>query len=287
MSALYTEVYDTDIRNHLSNPEASFVLSCWELARENSTMPRESALVGMRIGWLMPDMMILRQGADGGLFYAHYGSTIAQRADFDMTGKPLSEFKGAVGAFFQECYARVFATGRPLVTVHRFGSFEDRPIWERVILPVVTDAEDVAFYVVNRVRKLEVDIALLSSRARGNGIIALEFRRDDAGQIVDAMITSANAAARRMTGRRPDELLERSIRDCFPGILVHAIWDRFLEVAVSREEQAFQVDYRLDGLDDVFDVKLYPFRDGVAIDFRVLADGPPRCVAFQEEPVAA
>jgi hypothetical protein len=220
--------------------------------------------------WLMPDMMVLRRGADGGFYHAHYGARIAHHAGFDMTGKALADFQGVLGEFYSACYDRVLATDAPLATVHRLGNYNERPLWERVILPVVQADGGRALYVVNRVRKLEDDIALLSSRARGNGVIALQFRRDADGTIVDALIAGANTAAQKMTGRRLDELLDRSIRDCFPGIIVHALWWRYLEVAATRIEQAFQIDYQEDGLDDLFDVKLYPFRDGIAIDFRIL-----------------
>ncbi len=270
MAALYTEVYDKDLRAGLSNPEASFALACWELARGAAAAPAEEALRRMHIDWLMPDMMVLRRGADGGLFYAHYGATIARHAGFDMTGKALAEFQGALGEFYRTCYDRVLATGAPLATVHRLGNYDERPMWERVILPVVQADGQSALYVVNRVRQLQDDIALLSSRARGNGVIALQFRRDADGTIVDALIAGANAAAQKMTGRRLDELLDRSIRDCFPGVIVHALWWRYLEVAATRIPQTFQIDYRMDGLDDLFDVRLFPFRDGVAIDFRIL-----------------
>jgi PAS domain-containing protein len=270
MGALYTEIYDSDIRGRLSNPEASFALSCWELARGVATLPTEEALLRMRLDWLMPDVMVLRRGPDSGLVYAHYGARIAEHAGFDMTGKALADFQGAIGDFYRECYDRVLASDAPLATVHRLGSYDERPIWERVILPVLQADGQRALFVVNRVRKLEDDIALLSSRARGNGVIALQFRRDPGGSIVDAVIAGANAAAQKMTGRRLDELLDKSIRDCFPGVIVHALWWRYLEVATTRVEQAFQIDYRMDGLDDLFDVRLYPFRDGVAIDFRIL-----------------
>jgi PAS domain-containing protein len=132
----------------------------------------------------------------------------------------------------------------------------------------------VALHVVNRVRKLQDDVALISSRARGNGVLVVQFRRDAHGVIADAVIAGANAAALRMTGRRLDEVLDKPIRDCFPGVIHYALWERYLQVAETRQEQTFQIDYRLDGLDDLFDVKLYPFRDGVAIDFRVLPRAP-------------
>jgi hypothetical protein len=285
VETLYTEVFDADLRRHIANPEASFALACWELARKNRVVPTESAFQRATISWLMPDIMILRR-QDGALVYEHYGENIARNAGFDMTGKSLSDFKGAIGTFYTECYERVTRELRPLGTVHRLGQYNERPMWERVILPVHDAAGEVVLYVVNRVRKHQDDFAQLSARSRGAGIIALQFLRTTDGAITDAMISGANGPAQTLTGRRLDELLDRSIRDCFPGVVHLALWDRYLQVASSKEGQSFQIDYQMDGLDDVFDVKLHPFRDGVAIEFRVL----PRATvggASQEAQVAA
>jgi hypothetical protein len=285
MEVLYTEVFDADLRRHIANPEASFALACWELARKDGFLPPESTFRNPSFGWLMPDLMVLRRG-DGGLIYDHYGENIARNAGFDMTGKAVADFKGLLGVFYLECYARVAREARPLGTVHRLGQYNERPMWERLILPLRDEAGDIVLYVVNRVRKHEDDFAQLSVRARGAGIIALQFLRTADGTITDAMISGANAAAQVLTARRLDELLDRSIRDCFPGVVNLALWDRYLEVAATKQGQEFRIDYRMDGLDDVFDVRLHPFRDGVAIEFRVLRreqDG----ASSQEAEVAA
>lgn len=270
MGALYTEVYEADLQQHLRNPEASFALSCWELARGERDVPDEADLLRHKIDWLKPDLMIIRKGADGELFYEAYGANIAAGAGFDMTGRSLAEFKGMLGDFYRACYSLAAGTRKPVATVHRLGNYNERPMWERVILPVRESAGGLAFYVINRLRKLQDDFALISSRTKGNGVIALQFTRDADGCILDALITGANPAALAMTNRRLDELLDRSIRDCFPGVIHFALWDRYIEVAATKTEQMFHVDYRMDGVDDAFDVKLYPFRDGVAIDFRVV-----------------
>ncbi|MGL4242309.1 MAG: hypothetical protein ACRCTI_14460, partial [Beijerinckiaceae bacterium] len=247
MGVLHSEIYAGNLRAHIANPEASFALTCWELARRGDRIPHEASFIRQRIDWLRADMMILRGADTGSLRYDAYGANIAAHSGFDMTGKSLSEFKGALFDFYRDCYARVLATHEPLATVHRLGNYNERPTWERVILPVEEAAGGTALYVLNRVRKLQHDVALISSRARGNGVLALQFRRDEAGVITDAFIAGANAAALAMTGRRLDELLDKSIRDCFPGVVHHAIWPRYLEVAETREEQTFRVDYRMDG----------------------------------------
>jgi hypothetical protein len=270
MNTLYTEVFDADLRRHIANPEASFALACWEIARRDRGVPSESSFRRLNIDWLLPDVMILRHRS-GVLTYDHYGATIARHAGFDMTGKTVGDFKAELGEFYLTCYARVARDLKPLGTVHRLGRYNERPLWERLILPVRDDAGELVFYVVNRARKLQDDFAQLSARSRGAAIIALQFVRSPDGSIADAMISGANSSAQAITGRRLDELIDRSIRECFPGVVHLELWQRYLDVAVSKEGQAFQVDYRLDGLDNVFDVKLHPFRDGIAIEFGVLS----------------
>jgi PAS domain-containing protein len=272
MDDFYCEIFDDDLISRIANPEASFALACWTLSRRGADLPGEAAFVGARPAWLLPDMLILRRRADGELVYEHYGRNIAAQAHFDMTGRAISEFRGSISSFFQHTYDRARRDRRPITTVHRLGRYNERPLWERVILPVQDPDGGVAFHVVNKVRKLEDDFASLDARSRNSGVIALQFVRNAAGTITDAMIAGANAAARRMTGRRLDEMLDLSIREVFPGVVHLALWNRYLEVAATHREQSFRVEYRLDGLDSTFDVRLYPFRDGVAIEFRMAAE---------------
>jgi hypothetical protein len=269
MGSLYTEVHDADLHGHIANPRASFAYSCWLLAGGGAT-PAEADLLRHKLDWLLADMMILRLDASGELVYAHYGATIAAAAGFDMTGKRVADFRGVMGGFYRAVYARVLAEMRPLVTIHRLGSYSERPLWERVVMPVRRATGDAMLYVFNSVRKLGDDFAAVCARSKEAGFIALQFERDSRGVVIDAMITGANLAALAMTGRRLDEMLDRSIRECFPGVVHLMLWDRYLEVARTREEQSFTVDYALDGLDALFDVRLLPFRDGVAIEFRTL-----------------
>jgi PAS domain-containing protein len=274
MATLYTEVHEQDLMAHVANPKASFAYSCWLLAC-GGEVPTEEAFLARRIDWLLPDMMILRPAGGGDFLYVHYGATIVAAAGFDMTGKRVADFQGEIGAFYRTWYANVVETGRPIATVHRLGAYNERPIWERVILPLRQADGEIALYVVNCVRQLGEDIAKLSAQSRGAGVMALQFQRDDRGIVTDALIAGANPAALQMTGRRLDEVLDRSIRECFPGVVHLMLWERYLEVSRTREEQSFRIDYRQDGLDDLFDVRLFPFRDGVAIEFRLMPREAP------------
>ncbi len=66
-----------------------------------------------------------------------------------MTGKKVSDFTGEVRNFFVRIYKRVCEEKRPLATIHRLGSFTERPLWERIILPVAENGELSRLYVVN------------------------------------------------------------------------------------------------------------------------------------------
>jgi PAS fold len=283
MSDIYTEVYERDLHAHLRNAGASFAYTCWQVACGSRDIPEEAAFLRFRLEWIRPDWMILDRTPDGDLLYSEYGARIAQHAGFDMTGKRVSDFKGALGAFFQMHYARAIHERRVLATVHRLGNFGERPLWERIILPVATEGEITRLYVVNRVRDLGRDIGHAAAHARGEALIILQFFSETEKDERSIVIVGANKAAQVMTGRRLDEMLNRPMIECFPGVVAHGLVDRYFQVAVSREPQSFVQRYEQDGMSGSFDVTLSPFLDGVTIKFRPVAD---RLAALESDPEA-
>lgn len=266
-SGLYQEVHRADLQARLVNPEASYALAQWTIRAAAGGVPDEHEFARPHLDWLKQDMMLLRREPDGDFTYRHYGARIIAGAGFDMTGRRVSEFQGVLGQFFRAIYAEAVADARPIATVHRLGNFRERPLWERVILPLSSDGQVEALYVINRVRDLGREFNASSARSRGNGVIALQFVRAPSGRITDAIIVGANLPAREMTGRRLDELLHRPMIDCFPGVIASGLWDRYLAVSEMREPQRFALTYDRDGVDGTFDVEIAPFLDGVSIDF--------------------
>jgi PAS domain-containing protein len=264
--SLYTEVHDTDLRERLHNPETSFALTSWLLSARTAGLPEEAEFIRRLHDWQRSDLMILRPDVRGELTYEFYGSRIAAHAGFDMTGKTVSDFKGVTRDFYLDCYRRVIEERIPLATVHRLGHFNEMPIWERIILPVGHNGCLTAIYVINCARRLGEDIDLIRTRFKNSGLIVLQFVRER-NIVTDATIVGANKAARVMTGRRLDEMLGRSMLACFPGVVSEGLWERYLQVAVTRQTESVLVNYARDGVHGVFDVAIAPFQDGVSIDF--------------------
>jgi hypothetical protein len=140
-------------------------------------------------------------------------------------------------------------------------------MWERVILPLAMHGEVSALFVVNRVLELEKDFSLTRPRCRESGVLALQFDRDETGEVADIVIIGANKRALAMTHRRLDEISERSMKEVFPGVAANGLWADYLEVAATRDPKIRKVHYDADGVSGVFDVEITPFRDGVIIDF--------------------
>jgi len=267
---LYTEVYDRDLLRALVSPETSFGFACWCMARGDRPLPMEPELVRRLPGWLNADLIVVSAQPDGDHLYERYGATTVAHTGYDMTGKRVSEFKGPLRDFFHGIFERSLREQQSLATVHRLGHFNERPLWERVIMPVLRDGAPTVLYMVNRARKLGDDIHFVRPRAKCNGLILLQFVRNS-GAAVDAMIVGANHAALKLAGRRLEELLHKSMLACFPGIVDRGLWSHYLAVAASRSPCRLMIDYCADGVAGVFDVEISPFRDGVSIDFAAAA----------------
>jgi PAS domain-containing protein len=268
---LFAEVHDDDLHSRLRNPAASFALTLWLMSQGSRSYPEEATLREAGIDRFGGDLMILRPLPGDDWFYEHYGARIAQDAGFDMTGRRVSDFHGVLSTFFRDIYARAVRERRPIATLHRYGHYRERPLWERLVLPVATDGVLSGLYVINRVREIDQDLSYIKTRARENGLIVLQFRRDKTGHVAEAVIVSANKAAREMTGRRLDELVEQPICAMFPDLAGTALWRRYLEVAETRQPQQLFATCGADGLVGEFDVLISPFVDGVTIDFARLA----------------
>ena len=272
-NVLHTEIYDRELRTALLSPETSFGLACWMLACDQGPLPREEDLLRRLPHWMEPDLIVAAAHGPDDFLHERYGSATTALTGHDMTGRRVSELQGPLRDFYQSVFRRALAERIPIATVHRLGHFNDRPLWERVILPALRAGEPTVLCMVNRARRIGDDIGQKRPRAKGNALLLLQFLRDGPAP-VDAMIVGANQAARALTGRRLEELLHRPVLSCLPGIVDHGLWRSCLDVAETRSPRRLPVDFRTDGITGVFDVEISPFRDGVAIDFAALPGLP-------------
>jgi hypothetical protein len=264
---MFTRIYDKDLRSSIQSPEASLLLAFWNVARRDRDIPCEADLPMEQLAYLRDDLMVLRPLAADDWAFSHYGARIAVMSGYDMTGRRVSDFQGDLGEFYRNIYRSIVKMRQPLGTLHRFGAFGERPLWERVILPLGNQGTVEAIYVVNTVRELEKDISHLNARARGRALIILQFQKDTKQQPVDAIIIGANAKARSITGRRLDELVGRSVLAEFPGLKETGLWALYLQVLTTGNPERLTMNYNRDGVTGAFRVQITPYLDGLTVDF--------------------
>jgi len=266
-SHLFSEIFEGDLLTQLRHPSATLAMGSWDFARGALPIPEEHDFERHLVLLGAENLMVLRRLPDGDFVYEKYGAAIARHSGYQMTGRRLSEWQGALGTFYSGLYRRALSEKRALGSIHRLGSFKERSMWERVILPVARNGEPVAIYCINTIRELEQDFHTLKIAWRNAGFIALQFQRDEAGRVSEAVVIGANRHAMEITGRRLDELLDRSMIECFPNVVSTGLYDRYLAVASSRTPQRFELSYNMDGVAGEFEVSLAPFHDGVTIAF--------------------
>ena len=271
---MFSEIYESGFDSHLIAPEASLLHMLWQMARGARDIPDEDDIPHHRLEYLRKDLMILRAEGERDWRYVHYGSNIAAQAGFDMTGKCVSDFKGVTRDFYLDVYARVRRERRALATAHRLGQFGERPLWERLILPLGTPEMVTTMLVLNKVREIEKDISHHFVRARGRGMFILQFRRDSRNEIIDAEIIGANARALALTNRRFDQVVGHSALTVFPGLLPAGVWERYIAVAITRLAEELRVGYHADGIDGTFLVHISPYLDGITVDFEQAGAAP-------------
>jgi hypothetical protein len=259
-----SQVFDTDLQGHLRNPDASFKLACWEFARAGREVPQEQDFARQYLGSSRSNLMILRLLPDGDLIYEHFGERIAGSAGYNMTSRRLSDFRGEMRAQHLALYARAIRERRPFASLHRIGSFEERPLWERVIMPVAHGSEITALHVVNSVRELEPERGVLATRPDGGGKFAVRVAPDGAGHDLQNGIVGADRHAVTLTRRRLDELLGLSLADCLPGGIGAKLDAACQGVMRRRTPKAVTCQIGM----DAFNIAIRPLDDTVTVEFQ-------------------
>jgi hypothetical protein len=264
---MYSELQSGDLSRKLLNPQASFALASWNLARGRRAAPDE-AVFSRFLSSLMKDDMVVIHVLPGNEFqYGHFGTNVEARAGYSMAGRRVSDFGGELREFHTALYAEVAASLSPVASLHRIGHYRERPLWDRLVLPCADERGVQALYAINMVREIQHDARDLKVRSRENGLLVLEIEHDEAGGACDARMIGANNAALSITRRRLDELLDRSALACFPRIRDNGLWRSLLDAARARLPQVCQLQLSHDGDTAGSDVIVAPFQHGLSIEF--------------------
>lgn len=129
--------YPETERRELSNDgSASFLDYCLS-KKVAATLARRDDFQMEKLRPWLGNVMVLEFLPDREDFrYRLYGSRIAERTGFDMTGKCVSDFRSAIGDFFRGQYLKAIGDGILIASRNPYLHSRAPCDWERVICPV-------------------------------------------------------------------------------------------------------------------------------------------------------
>ena len=156
-----------------------------------------------------------------------------------------------------EQYREVFQTGitkeynyyNPLVKKY---FYVNRKRWEDGVLSITRDrtAEINAETMAREQRRKHVEQLqfVTDSSLTAIGLYSI-VRDEETREVVDLRYELINQMAERMTGRKSQELLGRTMRETFPGIEKSGIWQLYKKLADTGEPVQYHNHYTFDGYD--------------------------------------
>lgn len=138
----------------LAQEQLQFLLRYWQgLIGEDDTVA--ASRIDPLDMWPALGFVMLLDVVDGGRDFRFrvYGSAIAQSADFDVTGKLMSEtpLQGVVMDFFYAVYRAVMIRPEPLYTEHEPPAEIGVKRWHRLMLPLAGEDQRVCRVLVGNV----------------------------------------------------------------------------------------------------------------------------------------
>jgi hypothetical protein len=122
----------------LPDPRLRGLLAYWRRLRASGGLPRLPDIDPIEMGDAVGYAMLLEALPEGDFRYRLYGSRIAERAGFDMTGKRTSEVPThqSMAAFFGTVYRAASLRRVPVFTRHAPPSKVNVVYWTRLVLPL-------------------------------------------------------------------------------------------------------------------------------------------------------
>jgi diguanylate cyclase (GGDEF)-like protein len=221
---LYRHQISEKISERVGNVMIRRLVKRWHDQKPSgASLPPVTAFAAEEIAWCWDSVMLLQQLPDGDFRYLHYGDTVADAAGFNLQGKCVSHFRSRIGAFFWEKYNLCLSMQTPLYTIHRADLAPTVQSWERLLLPLISEQGGMHILALNQPLEFKHDMLDSILRASMDGILHLQAMRDEAGEIVDFLITVLNPAAERIAALPAAKLIDHRLSELPPNNLLHAI----------------------------------------------------------------
>ncbi|KAA2238108.1 sensor domain-containing diguanylate cyclase [Salinarimonas soli] len=262
---MFREIHDDRIEQRAAAPEIRVLLEAYRASHARHGFARYADLGPEARPDLAGDLVVLRPINRTNFRYEAYGERIAAVTGISLTGQTLDCLGGELRRFYRETYHRAMRSGLPLYTMHRSTYALNVYAWERLVVPVMDEAGQRLVVVLNKPQELRDNLLSAVLAASRDGILAMRTKRDEAGEIVDCEIVTANTRAAEICGRPCDALVGSSLLTAFPGLVEAGFWDLYKRVIVERTTEQFEAPYASDGIDGYFRVTAVPLDDGLTL----------------------
>jgi diguanylate cyclase (GGDEF)-like protein/PAS domain S-box-containing protein len=269
---MYREILGSGIAERAHANQIRELLACYESLSKDGATVSYADLNLATLDAYRDQLMILFPHGEDDYIYMHYGRDIARASGFNMTGERVRSLQTQIATFFTAVYERVRKEGRPLYTIHRSVKSLRVSMWERLIMPVKTSTGGDILIVFNAALHIRDELlgAILDSSP--DGIVAFQPVRDDAGEMVDAMVMTANRKAAEITHVPLEQLIDKGMLELFPNCKESGTWDRYKRVLDSRAAETFETFYPLNGSKHWFRVHARPMGEGFLVTFSDISE---------------
>jgi len=153
------------------------------------------------------NLLVAEANEAGGFVYTHYGDNIARSSGMSLLGMSSADFDTDAISFFVESYRETLTLQAPVYAVNKAVMTHQTHSWQRLLLPVVANAEHPKDRVVTLVRPVAMVWDVLADFTRDSGFLGGTLEpiiADD--RVVDFALLTLSDPVEMFGWRRMDQL---------------------------------------------------------------------------------
>lgn len=273
----------SDIEDHLRTPESRALLARYRQAQAAGPLPHVRLIDSETMRTLGRDLALVEKSAHGEFSYLYFGEALKRLTGTDLTGRSTAHQATRTGAKARSTYLKVLELRAPLFTIDRETENGRVHLWGRLHLPFDDGRGGIVICSYNRPREYTDELLRDILDSAADGILAIKAVRDSLGEVVDGTVLAANAQMLEILRRTQQEVLSTPVSRIFPGARDDTIWDRHLDVLLSRRCHTFEVRLKPGGVARWYRVVSAPLNDGIVLSFSDITELKQLNMALEEQ----
>lgn len=186
----------------------------------------------------------------------------------DLVGRTMLEvFPGIVTSGVWARYRELAQTGIPLRYQNHY-THDGYNLWYQVQGIRRNDQIVLSFLDITELKQSQEEKQRQADEFRqilDNALTAISHFtavRDDDGQVIDFVYRSFNQTSEDITGLKADQVIGQRMLELFPGVRTSGVFDHWVRLMESGNQERFQDKYSFDGFDFWYDTQATKYGDG-------------------------